>query len=71
MGHKQNLDPGGVRCADCGKMRYLSRRLARGEAQRLRGRGYGKMFPYRACQGFWHLTSQERVKAAWYRERAS
>jgi len=62
-------DMGMGRCPDCGKVRYASRREARQAAQGLRWHGGNRKRArtYR-CGNYWHLTTQDAEKAAWYRE---
>jgi hypothetical protein len=55
-------------CPVCGKLRYYTRRDARQAAQHLAANGYGRMYPYK-CNGFFHLTSANAKRRAWYRER--
>lgn len=45
---------GGDRCPDCGKVRYLSRSIARKVAKNLNRRRPGHLNAYR-CGSFWHV----------------
>ncbi len=45
---------GGDRCPDCGKVRYLTRAIARKVAKNLNRRRPGHLNAYR-CGAFWHL----------------
>ena len=59
----------GSPCPDDGKIRYYTRKQAKAEAARIRGKGHGGQGKLRVyqCGEFWHLTSQAAETVAFYR----
>lgn len=60
---------GGARCADCGKIRFLTRKAAKHAAKNLNRRRPGHLNAYQ-CGEFWHIGHLPAAVIAGNRTRA-